>query len=33
VAGAIGEKFSGKVAQANIAAATAAYQALHAETA
>ena len=33
VAGAIGEKFSGKVAQANVAAATAAYQALHAETA
>ena len=33
VAGAIGEKFSGKVAQANIAAATAAYRALHAETA
>jgi pyruvate ferredoxin oxidoreductase gamma subunit len=34
VRGAIGEKFSGKVAQANIAAATAAYQALaHAETA
>ena len=34
VAGAIEEKFSGKVAQANIAAATAAYQALaHAEAA
>lgn len=34
VHGAIGDKFSGKVAQANIAAATAAYQAMrHAETA